>query len=209
MNLNEELKTLKVFSEKLGEVLEFRNTGETLVPAINASWGWLDNGWSNYSGHWVDNGWNNYSGSWIDNGWNNYSGSWSDGSWSNYGGGGGGCFITTAAVEFMGLDDDCEELNTLRIFRDKLVAEDSELRELVLEYYRTAPQIVKAISESEDKEEVLNEIYNDVVLTVVSLLKAGEIEQAKKQYLAIYNRLKERYYPTPQRQYSKGKKTAH
>ena len=64
------------------------------------------------------------------------------------GGGGTGCFITTACVEHQGLPDDCAELQTLRKYRDVLVQEDDDFRSKVLEYYRKAPLIIQEIEKN-------------------------------------------------------------
>ncbi len=56
----------------------------------------------------------------------------------------GGCFFTTAACEYMGLPDNCVELQTLRTFRDRFVPKD-----IVEQYYKIAPNILKKIKEPE------------------------------------------------------------
>ena len=202
MDVQEEIKNLKVFSKKLKSYINVFPSDGGLIPAMeNASW--MDKGWSNSSGNWMDNGWNNSYGNWTDNGWSNSSNSWTDSGWNNSGSGGGGCYITTAAVDHLGLADDCAELNMLRMYRDKLVEEDPEFRKLVLEYYKTAPQIVKEISNSSDKEIVLDSIYTDMVLPVLDLLKQGKTNEAKEHYLKVYNNLKSKYVLKPQEQISK------
>ncbi len=57
---------------------------------------------------------------------------------------GGLCFFTTAACEYMGLPDNCVELQTLRTFRDRFVPKD-----IVEQYYKIAPNILKKIKEPE------------------------------------------------------------
>ena len=205
MDKKEELKTLSVFSKKIGEFMELRETvsslrGPQLVPAgVQLSWldkgwnnsgtGWQDKGWSNGSS-WIDKGWSNGS-SWSDKGWSNGS-SWSDSGWSNSGGG-GGCFITTACVEHMGLSDDCEQLNILRMFRDKLVEEDELFREIVLDYYKKAPSVVKKINESDNKDEVLEHLYNELVVPCVEMLKNNQEQEAKEHYINTYKKLLKTY----------------
>ena len=205
--MEKDLKSLKVFSKKINGVIDVLASENKLMPAmanslwIDSGWNnyggdsWIDSGWNNYGGDsWIDSGWNNYSGSWVDSGWNNYGGdSWVDSGWNNYGGGGGGCYITTATMKNIGLDDNCKELNMLRVYRDKLVEEDPEFRNIVLEYYKTAPKIVRKISESPDKDEILNKIYSDMVLPVIDLLQNNKIEEAKEKYIKEYNKLKEMY----------------
>ncbi len=210
MGAQEKSKNLKVFSKKLNSIVDIFSIEDRLIPAmVNASWldegwnnysdSWMDKGWNNYSDSWMDKGWNNYSNSWMDKGWNNSSGSWSDSGWSNSSSG-GGCYITTAAVEYLGLADDCDELNTLRMYRDKLVEEDPNFRKIVLEYYKTAPQIVEKISNSPNKNEILDSIYNNMVLPVLDLLKKGKIQEAKDYYISIYNELKSKYIQSPPKQ---------
>lgn len=197
------------FSKKLNKVIDFTpNTAvEGVMEGVNliAGWNnysgsWLDKGWNNYSGSWQDKGWNNYSGSWIDGGWNNYSGSWSDKGWNNYsgswsdgGGGGGGCFISSACVEYMQLADDCYELQVLRQFRDNMVATDESVRELVLNYYRKAPSIVKNIRRFENPNEIWSELYDNLVLKCVSYIEDEDFEAAKDNYLKIFRELEKRF----------------
>lgn len=214
--MDNELKTLKVFSKKMDSVIDILSINDGLTPVIEGAWmndswsntrglGWADRGWSNARDSWLDNGWNNARGSsWKDNGWNNYRGdSWMDNGWNNYRGVWNNsyetpnndniCFITTAAVTHMGLKDDCEELTILRKYRDKLVKEDPEFKKIVLEYYRVAPKIVEKINESEEKEEILDNIYKELVVPVTYYLKNGQINEAKDHYIKIYDELKEKY----------------
>lgn len=111
----------------------------------------------------------------------------------------GGCFITTATVEHMGKDDDCEELTLLRKYRNYLAVKDSSFYDIVKEYYEIAPQVVSKIQESKNKDEILDNIYNDMVLPVTEMLKIGKIEEAKNHYLNEYNKLKDKFLNEPQK----------
>lgn len=53
----------------------------------------------------------------------------------------GDCFLTTAAVETIGLPDDCWELETLRRFRDEWLADQPGGNEDIARYYDGAPAI--------------------------------------------------------------------
>lgn len=209
------MSKLNVFSEKLGKALEisFREDGIIVtadgmpipgngtVFAWNNNYGsWVDQGWNNSYGSWQDKGWNNGASSWVDNGWTNSSGRWSDSGWSNSAGnwgdsgsGGSGCFITTACVEHQGLSDDCLELQTLRKYRDILVAEDDEFRSKVLEYYREAPLIIQEIEKTEERSEVYDELYRGMIKPCVTLLDEGKVEEAKALYLGYYEHLSKCY----------------
>lgn len=207
---------LKVFSRKLGKSLEiaFNEKGNVLafdgVPLdvsgrilawnnysdtwIDKGWnntrdGWMDNGWNNYSDSWTDNGWNNYRDTWIDKGWNNTSDRWTDAS----GGNGSACYITTCCMTYKGLPDNCVELEVLRKYRDKLIQEDPEFRAKVIEYYRNAPLIIQQIENHTKKEDVYNELYNEMIKPCIDLLNAGQIDKAKNLYLQHYDWLLKKY----------------
>ncbi len=206
---------IRVFSKKLGKALDvsFGTDGKLVTPDgvlvngngvvlawNNSSGSWIDSGWNNSSGSWQDKGWNNSSGSWMDKGWNNSSGNWSDKGWSNSsgnwgdaGGNGGGCFITSACVEYKGLTDDCVELQTLRKYRDIMVQEDESFRGKVLEYYRKAPLIIQQIEKSGKRDMIYDNLYCQMIRPCVALLEEGKTEEAKLLYLNCYEQLSNEY----------------
>ena len=91
-----------------------------------------------------------------------------------------GCFLTTACCQHKGLPDDCEELQTLRKFRDYFVP-----KELVAEYYKIAPKLVRKV---QDKPKVLDYIY-DTIRSCVDHIKRSENEQALHNYKTMVNYL--------------------
>jgi len=92
----------------------------------------------------------------------------------------GGCFLTTACCEWRGLPDDCDELTTLRNFRDSYVPKSK-----VDEYYRIAPTIVEKVR---GNKEALEFIYQ-TVKRCVTLVKAGEPVNAMSVYEGMVNKL--------------------
>lgn len=97
-------------------------------------------------------------------------------------GGCGGCFITQACVDTMGLADDDRVLATLRMFRDKYMLSDIERCMKVADYYLMAPKIVEAISKREDKRQVYERMYHDYVLPAVAAIDNLDYELAMKIY---------------------------
>jgi hypothetical protein len=59
----------------------------------------------------------------------------------------GGCFITTACCETLGLDDDCFELAVLRRYRDQVLAKRPGGKADIARYYELAPLILTRIPE--------------------------------------------------------------
>ncbi|MCD7951298.1 MAG: hypothetical protein LUG12_13775 [Erysipelotrichaceae bacterium] len=151
---------------------------------------WIDHGWNDSYTKWTDHGWSDSYANWVDHGWNDSYAGWTDGGWNNSG---GGCYITSASVEFMGLDDHCYELDTMRRFRDILVEEDDHFRDQILDYYRYSPHIVENINASQNKDEILADIYHNLVEECVKLLEDNRIEEAKSLYTDYYEKLKEEF----------------
>ena len=206
---------LKVFSKKMRKEMEisFDTGGRVITPdgielqgnGIVCAWNnsfesWVDQGWNNSSEGWQNEGWNNSSDGWVNEGWNNSYEGWQDNGWSNSSGNwgdsgssGGGCYITTACVNYKGMADDCHEMEILRQYRDILVREDEGFRAKVLEYYRKAPLIVQHIENDKAKDSVLEGLYQNMILPCVAFLEIGETEEAKAVYLDSYERLTKKY----------------
>jgi hypothetical protein len=89
------------------------------------------------------------------------------------GGGGAGCFFTTAAVETLGLGDDCWELRTLRRFRDGPLARTPEGRRLTASYYARAPRLVAAVNRRTDAARVWLGVYWTYVVPCALLARTG------------------------------------
>lgn len=89
-----------------------------------------------------------------------------------------GCFLTTACVEAMGKSDDCLELTLLRNFRDTYIKQRNRGGEDIAEYYIIAPQIVSAISEQNNKHDIYLDIYNNLILKAIELIRNDKCEEA-------------------------------
>lgn len=106
-----------------------------------------------------------------------------------YGGGGGGCYITTATCEEYGKPDDCYELTMFRAFRDNWLAHQEDGNELIEQYYKTAPAIVEKINRQSNCSEIyhhINEVYLSKCLTYI---ENQEYEKCKNLYIEMMNYL--------------------
>jgi len=104
-----------------------------------------------------------------------------------------GCYLTTACVTYKGLPDNCEELTILREFRDKYLKSFKAGRKDIKEYYRVAPEIVKAISARENAKEIWEDIYNNLVVKSIELIKAKKYSEAHYYYKDFSEKLFNRY----------------
>lgn len=110
-----------------------------------------------------------------------------------FGGGGGGCFITTAVMKHMAdqFDDNCDELTTLRNFRDTYLAKLPEGPELIQQYYETAPELVIKVSTRSDAAPIWNTLHRHFISPAVTQIKEGKNEEAFNTYVNMINWLKE------------------
>lgn len=92
---------------------------------------------------------------------------------------GSGCYLTTACMKHMQKDfnDSCQELMTLRWFRDNYVSKED-----IAHYYETAPIIVDAIDKIQDNDSIYNYIYENIVNACVTAIKKGDYDFAYNRY---------------------------
>lgn len=105
----------------------------------------------------------------------------------------GGCFLTTACVEYKGLADDCYELNTLRNFRDSYMLSFKEGRKDVQTYYEIAPNIVKEINKLDNKDEVYNYIYENLIVECINLINMNSMNESYEKYKEVVKQLYNKY----------------
>lgn len=101
-------------------------------------------------------------------------------------GSGGGCFITSAAVDVMGEKDKGDTLETLRWFRDNVMRKHPVWSKDVDTYYQIAPQIVSAL---DGDKGVYKQIYDKRLKPAVSAVKAGKYPEAYSIYKSMVGEL--------------------
>lgn len=109
------------------------------------------------------------------------------------GGSSGGCYLTTACVNTKNLQDDCRELTILRSFRDNYLMHQSNGRADIQEYYQTAPKIVEVINGQNNKDEIYEELYNNVIVPCVELIEQGKNEEVYDKYKTMVKKLEQKF----------------
>ena len=107
-----------------------------------------------------------------------------------------GCFLTSACTEARGLPDNCEELTTLRAFRDGYMKSLPNGQADICEYYHIAPAIVDKIRALPNAREIFDSIYTELVLPCVDLIRAEKNEEAYTKYRDYVKLLQEQYLIT-------------
>ena len=94
----------------------------------------------------------------------------------------GGCYLTTVTVDYLGFKDNCDQLNTLRYFRDTYLNSTTEGQRDIHHYYSIAPQIVEKINTSNKKDKIINNIYNNLILPCIDLINQKKYKQTHELY---------------------------
>lgn len=105
----------------------------------------------------------------------------------------GGCYLTTACVDYFGKPDDCYELETLRSFRDGFMQTSTEMKEAAKKYYVIAPKIVAKINSLPNKASVYQKMYTDLVQKCINLINKGKNKEAYETYKDYSEALEEKY----------------
>ena len=104
------------------------------------------------------------------------------------------CYITTAACQVRGMDDDCEELNLLRAYRDTYMAGQSGGEDLILKYYDIAPSIVKHINLRPDSAQIYDRLWEKYIGPCIIAIREGRMEDCLSLYRQMVLDTKEKYF---------------
>lgn len=105
---------------------------------------------------------------------------------------GSGCYLTTACISHMqeNFDDDCDELMTLRWFRDNFVNKED-----ITHYYDVAPTLVDIINLIPNKDEIYTWVYEYIVQPCVKAIKQKNYEFAYNRYKTGMLLLEDQFLP--------------
>ncbi len=104
------------------------------------------------------------------------------------------CYITTAACQVRGMDDDCEELNMLRNYRDTYMMSLPDGEQMIRDYYDVAPSIVKHIDKQPDSVRIYNDIWDQYIGPCIEDIRAGKMEECMELYISMVLNMKDRYF---------------
>lgn len=103
----------------------------------------------------------------------------------------GGCFLTTACVDAMGMADDCWVLESARKFRDTFMAETTEKAKEILEYYEIAPKVVENINKRIDAKKIWKRFFWGDIVPFVEAIGQNELQKAHELYKKLIKKAKE------------------
>ena len=105
----------------------------------------------------------------------------------------GGCFLTSACVSAKGLSDNCHELQTLRHYRDNWLSKTEGGLAAIAHYYIVAPKIVAAIDKRNERIEIYEKIYEEMIQPCVEFIEQKKYQDAFELYKRMTLQLADQY----------------
>lgn len=102
----------------------------------------------------------------------------------------GGCFITTATLKTLGVEDDDHELEAFRSYRDNWLLSQSDGESIIQEYYAIAPSIVEGINKQSDSFDIYKGIWDQYLSNCLSDIKNQHYEACKETYMRMIKDLR-------------------
>jgi hypothetical protein len=99
-----------------------------------------------------------------------------------------GCFLTTACCDVLGLSDDCFELRTLRLYRDRVLIGSPGGQAALAAYYLVAPSILARLPQEERVARLLS-VYVRFILPSALAARLGMNRLAYSLYARMMDEL--------------------
>ncbi len=103
------------------------------------------------------------------------------------------CFITTATCKSLGKGDNCKELTSFRYFRDNWLANQSDGKQLIEEYYKNAPRVVKNIDKMPNSMEIYRRIWDTYLDKCMQYIENKNYIACKNLYIEMVRKLMLKY----------------
>lgn len=102
------------------------------------------------------------------------------------------CYITTALCRYEGKDDDCEQLQAFRNFRDGWLRENGGQDDIAL-YYEIAPVIVACMDYCDDTDLCYAQVREKWLAPCYEAIVNGRNDECRKLYTQMVRTLQNRY----------------
>lgn len=100
-------------------------------------------------------------------------------------GGGGGCYLTTACLEAMGIpQEESQELEAIKLVTKEHVLRSREGKRDYILYHRKAPRIVSKIESRADSRKIWERVY-ERLRDITQTISNGELERGYQCYKSL------------------------
>ena len=103
------------------------------------------------------------------------------------------CYLTTAMCKVLNKDDDCEELETLRRYRDSYMKQDERFDPVLEDYDKIGPVISNKIMNDPNKDEIASIMKDYYIARAIDHINNGENLDAYNVYLEMTLALMDNY----------------
>lgn len=90
------------------------------------------------------------------------------------------CLLTSSAVNALGKEDTCEELELLRKFRDNFI--QNHYPKYIDLYYQVSPFLIEKINQRKDKKRVYETLWENYINPTCDLIRDLRLDEAFYQY---------------------------
>ena len=104
------------------------------------------------------------------------------------------CYITTAACQYRGMEDDCEELNLLRAYRDTYMMSAPQGAQMIHDYYDVAPSIIKHINRRSDCRVIYDDLWERFIDPCITDIREGQLQECLETYTEMVLEMKDKYF---------------
>ena len=98
---------------------------------------------------------------------------------------GTGCYLTTVMCEALNKEDDCEELETLRGFRDNYMKKDSQYDGLLKDYDKIGPMVSEKIRTDRNRLQIAIIMKFAYIDRAIELINKEQYDDAIKVYMRM------------------------
>lgn len=95
------------------------------------------------------------------------------------------CYITTAVCEYYGKDNRCEELTTLRNYRDSWLRKQADGEALIADYYSSAPLMVHRMKTSKFYADYCEYLMQNYIRPCIRLIQERRYGECKNLYIEM------------------------
>lgn len=99
------------------------------------------------------------------------------------------CYLTTAMVDILGFEDNCEYLEILREFRNDYMKSNEEYFDLLQQYDIVGPMICESLYNDPKRKDIASWMLENYIKKAVNFVKCSKFREAIAIYLEMTNNL--------------------
>lgn len=103
------------------------------------------------------------------------------------------CYLTTMICNILKMNDKNIYLETIRNFRDNVLKNDEQYKQLLVEYDIIGPKIASALDNDPLKDKIAQMYFNYYIIPIINLIQNNKYKEAVNKYVDMTAKLKSFY----------------